>query len=123
MKLGWQPPLKRAPYDILPLVIEVPGMEPKMYEFNKEDILEVEIEHPTIGEFKSLGLRWYAIPAISNFRMDIGGVTYGCIPFNGWYMGTEIMRDFLDEYRYNKMEDTLRYSSWIPVRNKVVPRK
>ena len=53
-----------------------------MYEFAKEDILEVEIEHPTIGEFKSLGLRWYAIPAISNFRMDIGGVTYGCIPFN-----------------------------------------
>jgi hypothetical protein len=27
------------------------------------------------------------------------------MPFNGWYMDTEIMRDFLDEYRYNKMEE------------------
>lgn len=105
MKLGWQPPEPRTPYDILPLVIELPGMEPKLYYWNKDDVLEVEIEHPTIGEFKSLGFRWYAIPAISNFRMDIGGITYGCIPFNGWYMGTEIMRDFLDEYRYNKMEE------------------
>lgn len=104
VKLG-QPPEPRTPYDILPLVIEVPGIEPKMYECDKEDVLEVEIEHPRIGEFKSLGLRWYAIPAISNFRMDIGGITYCCIPFNGWYMGTEIMRDFLDDWRYNKMEE------------------
>lgn len=105
IKLGWQPPEPRTPYDILPIVIEVPGMEPKLYEFPKEDILEVDIEHPTIAEFKSLGLRWYAIPAISNFRMDIGGITYCCVPFNGWYMGTELMRDFLEEGRYNKLEE------------------
>jgi nitric oxide synthase oxygenase domain/subunit len=76
-----------------------PEMEPKLYKFNDDDVLEVEIEHPTIPEFKSLGFRWYAIPAISNFRMDIGGVTYGCLSFNGWYMGTEIMRDFLEDWR------------------------
>lgn len=105
MKLGWQPPEPRTPYDILPLVIEAPGMEPKLYEWDKDDVLEVEIDHPTIPEFKSLGFRWYAIPAISNFRMDIGGVIYGCIPFNGWYMGTEIARDFLEDWRYDKMED------------------
>ncbi|MCC3422471.1 MAG: nitric oxide synthase oxygenase [Microcoleus sp. PH2017_01_SCD_O_A] len=105
LKLGWQPPEPRTPYDILPLVIEVPGMEPKFYEFHQDDVLEVEIEHPTIPEFKSLGFRWYAIPAISNFRMDIGGITYACLPFNGWYMGTEIMRDFLEDWRYDKTED------------------
>ena len=105
VKLGWQPPEPRTPYDILPLVIEVPGKEPKMYHWARDEVLEVEIEHPTIPDFKSLGFRWYAVPAISNFRMDIGGITYGCLPFNGWYMGTEIMRDFLDEYRYNKMEE------------------
>jgi sulfite reductase alpha subunit-like flavoprotein/nitric oxide synthase oxygenase domain/subunit len=105
MKLGWQPSEPRTEYDILPLVIETPGMEPKMYHWDRDEILEVEIEHPTIPEFKSLGLRWYAVPAISNFSMHVGGINYGCIPFNGWYMGTEIMRDFLDEYRYNKMED------------------
>ncbi|NEQ50093.1 MAG: nitric-oxide synthase [Leptolyngbya sp. SIO3F4] len=104
-KMGWQPPEPRTPYDILPLVIELPGQEPKLYKFKPEDILEVEIEHPTIPGIKDLGLRWYAVPAISNFRMDIGGITYGCLPFNGWYMGTEIVRDFLEDWRYDKMDE------------------
>ncbi|MCA1991751.1 MAG: nitric oxide synthase oxygenase [Coleofasciculus sp. S288] len=105
IKFGWQPPEPRSAYDILPLVIEVPGQEPKMYHWRPEEVLEVHIEHPTIPEFKDIGMRWYAIPAISNFSVHIGGIHYGCIPFNGWYMDTEIMRDFLDEYRYNKMEE------------------
>jgi sulfite reductase alpha subunit-like flavoprotein/nitric oxide synthase oxygenase domain/subunit/hemoglobin-like flavoprotein len=104
-KIGWQPPEPRSPYDILPLVIEVPGQEPKMYHWQPEEVLEVPIEHPTIPELKEIGMRWYAIPAISNFSVHIGGIHYGCMPFNGWYMDTEIMRDFLDEYRYNKMEE------------------
>ena len=76
-----------------------------MYHWQREEVLEVEIEHPTVPEFKAIGMRWYAIPAISNFSVHIGGVNYGCMPFNGWYMDTEIMRDFLDETRYNKMEE------------------
>jgi sulfite reductase alpha subunit-like flavoprotein/nitric oxide synthase oxygenase domain/subunit/hemoglobin-like flavoprotein len=104
-KMGWQPPEPRTAYDILPLVIEVPGQETKMYHWQPDEVLEVHVEHPTIPEFKELGMRWYAIPAISNFSVHIGGIHYGCIPFNGWYMDTEIMRDFLDEYRYNMMED------------------
>lgn len=102
-RLGWQPPQPKTAFDILPLVIEVPGQAPKMYEFQRDDILEVELEHPTNPKFKALGLRWYAIPGISNFRMDIGGVTYGCLPFNGWYMETEISRDFLEDWRYDKI--------------------
>ncbi|HBB31497.1 MAG TPA: nitric-oxide synthase [Cyanobacteria bacterium UBA8803] len=105
IKLGWQLPKPHTAYDILPLVIEVPGQAPKMYHWQPEEVLEVEIEHPTIPKFKAIGMRWYAIPAISNFSVHIGGVNYGCMPFNGWYMDTEIMRDFLDEYRYNKMEE------------------
>lgn len=105
IKFGWQPPKPRSAYDILPLVIEVPGQEPKMYHWQPEEVLEVPIEHPTVPEFKDIGMRWYAIPAISNFSVHIGGIHYGCMPFNGWYMDTEIMRDFLDEYRYNKMEE------------------
>ncbi|MGB0560340.1 MAG: nitric oxide synthase oxygenase [Spirulinaceae cyanobacterium] len=104
MNLGWQPPSPRGDYDILPLVIEVPGMKPQLYELQREDILEVELEHPMIPGFKDLNLRWYAVPAIANFRMDIGGVTYACLPFNGWYMGTEIARDFLEDWRYDKLE-------------------
>ncbi|MCC5659767.1 nitric oxide synthase oxygenase [Nostoc sp. XA010] len=105
IKFGWQPPELRTAYDILPLVIEAANQQPKMYHWNKDEVLEVEIEHPSIPELKSLGMRWYGIPAISNFSVHIGGINYGCIPFNGWYMGTEIMRNFLDEYRYNMMED------------------
>ena len=105
IKFGWQPPEPRSAYDILPLVIELPGQEPKMYHWQPEEVLEVHIEHPTVPELKDIGMRWYAIPAISNFSVHIGGVQYGCMPFNGWYMDTEIMRDFLDEYRYNKMEE------------------
>ena len=105
IKFGWQPPELRSAYDILPLVIEVPGQDPKMYYWQPEEVLEVLIEHPTVPELKDVGMRWYAIPAISNFSVHIGGIHYGCIPFNGWYMDTEIMRDFLDEYRYNKMEE------------------
>lgn len=105
IKFGWHPPEPRSAYDILPVVIEVPGQEPKMYHWQAEEVLEVPIEHPTIPEFKDIGMRWYAIPAISNFSVHIGGIHYGCMPFNGWYMDTEIMRDFLDEYRYNKVEE------------------
>lgn len=85
---------------ILPMVAAI-----RHYEAALPPELEVQIEHPSIPELKSLGMRWYAIPAISNFSVHIGGINYGCIPFNGWYMGTEIMRDFLDEYRYNMMEE------------------
>ena len=65
---------------------------------------KLKIEHPTIPAFKELGLRWYAVPAISNFRLDIGGIVYACIPFNGWYMSTEIVRDLLEDQRYNQLE-------------------
>lgn len=105
IKFGWQPPEQPSAYDILPLVIEVPGQEPKMYHWQPEEVLEVAIEHPTISGFKEIGMRWYAIPAISNFAITIGGINYGCVPFNGWYMDTEIMRNFLDDYRYNKIEE------------------
>ncbi len=104
IELGWQPPDNRSQFDLLPLVVEVPGHKPKLYEFPQEDVLEVEIQHPIFGEFNQLGLRWYAVPAVSNFRLEIGGINYCCIPFNGWYMETEIARDFLDPWRYNLIE-------------------
>jgi sulfite reductase alpha subunit-like flavoprotein/nitric oxide synthase oxygenase domain/subunit/hemoglobin-like flavoprotein len=107
-RLGWKPPEPRGPFDILPLVIEVPGQPPKLYEFDRRDLLEVPIEHPTVPAFADLGLKWIVIPAIANFRMDIGGIQYGCIPFNGWFMETEIARDLWEAHRYNKAEAIAR---------------
>ena len=37
--------------------------------------------------------------------LKIGGITYPTVPFNGWYMVTEIgVRNFTDSYRYNLLE-------------------
>lgn len=55
--------------------------------------------------FKDLKLRWFALPAVANMLLEIGGLEFPACPFNGWYMGTEIgVRDFCDTKRYNVLE-------------------
>ena len=52
-----------------------------------------------------MGLKWYALPAVSGMMFDCGGLQFVGAPFNGWYMGTEIgARDFCDKFRYNLLE-------------------
>lgn len=55
--------------------------------------------------FQDLGLKWYALPAVSSMMFDCGGLQFTAAPFNGWYMSTEIgCRDLCDIQRYNMME-------------------
>lgn len=55
--------------------------------------------------FAELGLRWYTLPAVSGMVFDCGGLQFTAIPFNGWYMTTEIgTRNLGDPHRYNKLE-------------------
>lgn len=55
--------------------------------------------------FAALGLRWYALPAVSNMLLEIGGLEFPAAPFSGWYMSTEIgMRNLCDPHRYNILE-------------------
>lgn len=103
-KLGWTPPDAPTPFDVLPLVIDVPGQEPQLFEWDPSAILEVPISHPTVPAIAALGLKWCAVPAIANFRMEIGGLDYGCLPFNGWFMGTEIARNLFEDKRYDQAE-------------------
>ena len=104
IKLGWQPPANPSPFDYLPLIIQLPGKEPKWFEIPSEVILDVEIVHPQYQWFQELGLKWYALPAVCNMALDLGGIQYSCTPFNGFYMGTEIGgRNFSDTYRYNML--------------------
>ncbi|WP_079910920.1 nitric oxide synthase oxygenase [Paenibacillus sp. 32352] len=101
-QLGWQG--ERTPFDVLPLVIQINGREPRWYPIPPELILEVPIVHPTIDRFAELGLKWYAVPCISDMRLDMGGLSYTAAPFNGWYMGTEIgARNLSDTSRYNQL--------------------
>ncbi|WP_096201695.1 nitric oxide synthase oxygenase [Bacillus sp. FJAT-45350] len=101
-ELGWEG--ERTHFDILPLVIEIEGKEPKFFEIPKEIVLEVEIRHPEIASFEDLHLKWYAVPIVSEMMLEIGGIQYTAAPFNGWYMGTEIgARNFADTDRYNML--------------------
>ncbi|XP_068629957.1 nitric oxide synthase-like [Battus philenor] len=103
MKLGWKS--ARTPWDILPLVLSADGKDPEFFDIPREIIMEVEMEHPRYDWFKDLGLRWYALPAVSNMRLDCGGLEFTATAFNGWYMGTEIgCRNFCDANRLNIIE-------------------
>ncbi len=108
-ELGWQPSEPRSAFDVLPLVVETAAEGPCLYQLPDDAVHEVPITHPELPWLAELGLRWHAVPAISNMRMSIGGVSYPAAPFNGWYMGTEIgARNLADTERYNLLPELAR---------------
>ena len=103
-RLGWRAPAEPGRFDVLPLLIQAPGAEPSWHELPADAVLQVPLRHPDHSGIEELGLRWYAVPVISDMRLEAGGVTYPAAPFNGWYMGTEIgSRDLGDVGRYNEL--------------------
>lgn len=99
-KLGWHG--AETAFDLLPVIIQMPGERPQCFELPREAVLEVPLSHPSYPWFAELGLKWHALPVISNMRLEIGGVSYPAAPFNGWYMGSEIgARNLGDVDRYN----------------------
>ncbi|MEU7166161.1 nitric oxide synthase oxygenase [Streptomyces morookaense] len=106
--LGW-PGGPGTPFDVLPLVVEGCGEKPRWFELPDSAVLQVPLEHPEFDWFVQLGLRWYAVPAVSDMRLEIGGVGYPLAPFNGWYMGTEIgARNLADTARYDLLPQIAR---------------
>ena len=101
--LGWKG--EGTNFDILPLIYQISNGSIKWHEFPNHIIKEVPIWHDQYPKLAELGLKWYAVPIISNMDLKIGGITYPTAPFNGWYMVTEIgVRNFTDSYRYNLLE-------------------
>lgn len=101
LQLGWKSS-PRSAFDILPLVIQKGQHPPKLFELPKSEVLEVPITHPTFPAIENMGIKWYALPVISNMALEVGGILYPAAPFNGWYMGTEIAsRNLGDTQRYN----------------------
>ena len=81
-----------------------PGGQITRHELPGDAVLEVSIRHPDFGWFTDLGLRWYAVPVISDMYLDIGGVCYPAVPFNGWHMCTEVgSRDLGDTARCDQL--------------------
>ena len=62
--------------------------------------------------FEELDLQWYALPAVSSMKFDVGGIEFPACPFSGWYMDTEIaVRDLCDTHRYNILPEIAKYMS------------
>uniref|UniRef100_A0A061QHR2 Nitric oxide synthase n=1 Tax=Cupiennius salei TaxID=6928 RepID=A0A061QHR2_CUPSA len=102
-RLGWKG--KGGDFDILPWILSAPGEPPKFYEIPEELVLMVNLEHPKYTWFSELGLKWYALPAVADMMLDVGGISFTAAPFNGWYMATEVgARNLCDTYRYNLSE-------------------
>jgi len=101
-ELGWAGACPPGRFDVLPLLVQEPGAPVTLHELPPDEVLEVIIEHPEFRWFADLGLRWYAVPVISDMYLEIGGICYPAAPFNGWYMCTEIgSRDLGDTGRYD----------------------
>ncbi|WP_233160964.1 nitric oxide synthase oxygenase [Actinophytocola xanthii] len=107
-RLGWRRPERPSAFDALPLVVSSDG-ETHLSTLPEDAVVEVPLVHPELEWFAELGLRWHAVPAISNMRLSIGGVSYPAAPFNGWYMGTEIgARNLTDPDRYDLLPEVGR---------------
>lgn len=102
--LGWEP--AGTDFDLLPLVVDVPGQAPRLYEIPSDCRTEVSLTHPDHPWLESRKLKWYAVPAVADMALDAGGLWYRCAPFNGWYLDTEIAaRNLSDTNRYNLLPE------------------
>ena len=99
-ELGWQG--DGTAFDLLPWIIQKRGEPPRLYPPPQDICLEVPLRHPRLEWFDDLGLKWYAVPILSDMNLRLGGLDFRAAPFNGWYMGTEIgSRDLGDQERYD----------------------
>uniref|UniRef100_T1IJV5 nitric-oxide synthase (NADPH) n=1 Tax=Strigamia maritima TaxID=126957 RepID=T1IJV5_STRMM len=102
--LGWKG--KGGRFDVLPLVVSVPGEKPQFFDIPPELALRIPLSHPDYPWFADMGLQWFAIPAVSDMRMDLGGLEFTATPFNGWYTVPEVgTRDLCDPHRYNVLKE------------------
>jgi nitric-oxide synthase, bacterial len=109
-ELGWSAASPPGRFDVLPVLVQEPGGPVTLHELPADVVLEVIIDHPEFGWFADLGLRWYAVPVISDMYLQIGGICYPAAPFNGWYMCTEIgSRDLGDTGRYDLLPVVARH--------------
>lgn len=107
--LGWQPPTPRGAFDILPVILRDGAGGRHLFELPRDLVREVPIAHPREPALAHLGLRWYAVPVVSDMVLTIGGIDYPCAPFNGFYTCTEIAsRNLADRGRYDLLPEIAR---------------
>jgi nitric-oxide synthase len=109
LELGWTPPAERSGFDLLPLMVTDMDGVTRWCPLPASAVPEVTFSHPEIEKMAELGLRWYAVPLVSDMVFRVAGTEYPAAPFNGWYMGTEIgARNLADQSRYNLLPQVAR---------------
>ncbi|GHF39173.1 nitric-oxide synthase [Deinococcus metalli] len=89
-----------TPFDVLPIAIQS-GRRTELFELPADAVHEVPITHPDYPGIGALGVKWHALPVISDMDLNVGGVRLACA-FNGWYVQTEIAaRNLADADRYD----------------------
>jgi len=77
--------------------------------------------------FEDFDLKWYALPAVANMMLEVGGLQFTAAPFNGWYMSSEIgARNLSDVYRYNLLKVSQYFTKlkfYVPIRSSLLLRK
>ncbi|GGK21504.1 hypothetical protein GCM10008955_13710 [Deinococcus malanensis] len=102
-KLGWKGGAG-TPFDLLPVAVQTDTGRTELFTLPQDVGREVRITHPDFPAINELGLRWPALPVISNMTLSVAGQHMTCAPFNGWYLQTEIAaRNLADEQRYNML--------------------
>jgi nitric-oxide synthase len=66
------------------LPCNLPSAALQMFEIPEQYKVRVPLRHPTNEAFAALKLEWYAVPAVSNIELSVGGILYTAAPFNGW---------------------------------------
>ncbi|MET0188672.1 MAG: nitric oxide synthase oxygenase [Pseudonocardia sediminis] len=106
VSLGWPRPEPRGRFDVLPLLVTGGDGRSRLFDVPPDAVQEVPLSHPDLDWFAGMGLKWHAVPAISNMPLEIGGVVYPAAPFNGWYLDTEIgARNLADRDRYDLLPE------------------
>jgi nitric-oxide synthase, bacterial len=107
--LGWTPPPTRGRFDILPFLMRDGDGRRHLFEVPRAEVREVAIAHDGFPRLGALGLRWYAVPLVTDMVLSIGGIDYPCAPFNGFYVCTEIAsRNLADRGRYDLLPEIAR---------------
>ncbi len=119
--LGWRWDGDR--WAVLPLVLHGDRDGPLVVPVPADAAAEVRLEHPLFPWFAGLGLRWHALPVITDMRLEAGGKWY-LVPFGGWYVETEISaRNLADPDRLDMLPEIAarlgldRSQTWTDWRN------
>ena len=91
-----------GPFDVLPLLVRVAGGPIIAYDLPREQVVEVDLEHPRHPWFTALGLRWYAVPSLARHRLHFSDALAYPVVFSGFSVAFEVAhRDLAARDRYD----------------------